>query len=149
MGSRFQWNNQTQMCQKQEENQIYKWSLTHFPLLGNSAHPHSSKLRPCFCLEWAKASMIWELLWHTKRSTRPTGYLHVLSFDGTSSHTKISGPIFPFFSLPRHEACEITDQGSIPHPLRWKHGVLTIGPPEKSPHLPLLWQNCSFTLLTY
>lgn len=36
-----------------------------FPLLGNSAHPHSSKLRPCFCLEWAKASTPWQLLWQT------------------------------------------------------------------------------------
>lgn len=69
------------------------------PLLGNSAHPHSSKLRPCFCLEWSKASMPWELLWRHKLS-QTCRASSCPEFQRSILPNKISGLFFPFSALP-------------------------------------------------
>ena len=64
-----------------------------------------------------------------------------------------SAEIFFFLTFwPHHVACGILkfpDQRLNPKPLRWKHGVLTAGPPEKSQEpgfeLTSVWLAVSLT----
>ena len=53
----------------------------------------------------------------------------------------------PFFFLLwlSHVACGLHDQGSNPCPLHWKHGLLTTGPPGKS---PAYFSGCFLELFT-
>ena len=50
-------------------------------------------------------------------------YLCHSFFSSFGQATRLAGSYFP-------------DQGSNPCPLQWKRGVLTAGPPGKSPPLP-------------
>ena len=53
----------------------------------------------------------------------------------SSTHTWAFSFLFFFFFWLHHSRCRILvpDQGSNPRPLQWKRGVLTTGPPGKSP----------------
>jgi len=70
-------------------------------------------------------------------------YLAELRFKKNFCTFQSSGPFLLFFILfifwPCQVTCEILvpDQGSNPCPLNWQCGVLTTGPPGKTPRLSL------------
>jgi len=66
--------------------------------------------------------------------------------DGCCSLFIVLIHLFLFFLLwLSHVACGLHDQGSNPCPLHWKHGLLTTGPPGKS---PAYFSGCFLELFT-
>ena len=85
-------------------------------------------------------SSAWVLEWETPKSSWPSR--GTVDPQTCEQEINVCFSFFFFFGCTtRHAGSQFPNQGSNPSPLQWKRGVLTTGPPGKSPVFAFL-NNC-------